>query len=294
MRVLVLGGAGFIGRHTVAALLARGHEVVIGSRYPERAARRLPPEAHRCERGAARFEQLLTAESWQPLLARVDVAVNCVGILRQRGAETYEKVHHRAPAALADACERSGVRRLLHISALGLEQQVTSRFLTSKRSGEAALRARTFECLIVRPSLLAGDDGYGSRWFRSVARWPIHFVPASSRGRIAPLDVDDLGLALALMCELNLSSAREIELGGPVEMTITEYLAQLRRQQCVTDTRAALVVRVPHWLARFGSHVCDVLHATPFSFGHLQLMQHDNVPRNNALPGLLHTAASRA
>ena len=88
MRVLVPGGAGFVGRHAVAALLGRRHEVIVGSRYPGRAARRLPVQAHRCERRTARFEQLLTADAWRPLLAGIDVVVNCVGILRQRGAET--------------------------------------------------------------------------------------------------------------------------------------------------------------------------------------------------------------
>jgi uncharacterized protein YbjT (DUF2867 family) len=286
MRVLVLGGAGFIGRHAVAALLARQHEVIIGSRYPERAARRLPVQAHRCERRRARFEQLLTADAWRPLLAGIDVVVNCVGILRQRGVDTYEKVHHLSPAALADACSMAGVRRLVHVSALGLDQRVTSGFLISKRHGEAALRARSFECVIVRPSLLNGADGYGARWFRQVARWPVHFIPASALGRIAPLDVDDLGIALVVLCEID-NPSREIELGGTALMSIREYLALLRVEQCGATVRPALTLAIPHWLARIGSHICDLLHVTPFSFGHLQLMQHDNVPRVNHLAQLL-------
>lgn len=91
MRVLVLGGAGFIARHAVVALLAHQHEVIIGSRYPERAAHRLPAQAHPCRRLTVRFEQLLMADAWLPLLTGVEVVVNCVGILRQRGTEPYEK-----------------------------------------------------------------------------------------------------------------------------------------------------------------------------------------------------------
>ncbi|MBA3253789.1 MAG: NAD(P)H-binding protein [Pseudomonadota bacterium] len=287
MRVLVLGGAGFIGRHAVAALLARGHEVVVGSRHPERAARRLPLQAHACERRTVRLEQLLTADLWRPRVAAFDVVLNCVGILRQRGAETYDRVHHLAPAALADACALAGVRRLVHVSALGLDERVTSGFLTSKRRGETALRARAFDCVIVRPSLLDGADGYGARWFRRVARWPVHFVPASARGRVAPLDVDDLGVALAVLCEVDHPPSREIELGGSAQMTIREYLARLRVEQRGVGVRPALTLAIPHWLARIGSHVCDLLHVTPFSFGHLQLMQRDNVPRVNRLPELL-------
>lgn len=244
-------------------------------------------QAHRCERVAVRFEQLLTADAWRPLLAGVDVVVNCVGILRQRGAETYERVHHLAPAALADACEVTNVRRLVHVSALGLDQHITSGFLTSKRRGKAALRARTYDCAIVRPSLLDGADGYGARWFRKVARWPIHFIPISARGRVAPLDVDDLENALAVLCEIDQLPSREVELDGAEQMTIREYLAHLRVEQCGANARPALAIDIPHWLARIGSHVCDLLHITPFSFGHLQLMQHDNVPCVNRLPELV-------
>ena len=293
MRVLVLGGAGFIGRHAVAALLERQHEVIIGSRHPERAVRRLPMQAHRCERRMVRLEKMLTADAWQSLLANIDVVLNCVGILRQRGSETYEKVHCIAPAALADACSVGGVRRLVHVSALGLDQQVTSGFLISKRHGEAALRARSFDTVIVRPSLLDGADGYGAHWFRRVARWPVHFIPSSARGRVAPLDVDDLGAALAVLCEIGRPPSHEIELGGAEQMTIRQYLARLRAQQCGVNATPATVIEVPHWIARIGSHVCDLLHVTPFSFGHLQLMQHDNVPGVNHLAQLLQLRKER-
>ena len=141
--------------------------------------------------------------------------------------------------------------------------------------------------MIVRPSLLDGADGYGARWFRQVARWPVHFIPASARGRVAPLDVDDLGIALAVLCQLDNLGSREVELGGAAQMTVREYLARLRVQQCGANARPALTITIPHWLARIGSHLCDLLHVTPFSFGHLQLMQHDNVPRLNRLPELL-------
>lgn len=287
MRILVLGGAGFIGRHTVSAMLRRAHEVVIGTREPQRAGRRLPVEAQSCERRAVRFEQLLAPGAWHALIADIDVVVNCVGILRPRGAETYEKVHHLAPAALAEACRKLGVRRLLHISALGLDSPVRSGFVNSKRRGETAVLARFSDCIVVRPSLLDGVDGFGARWLRRAARWPVHVVPASATGRIAPLHVKALAAALVYLCEVPGAAPTEVELGGPRSLTICAYLAALRSDELGLSTPQAAVIEVPHWLARLGSHVCDVLHVTPFSFGHLELMQHDNVPSNNALPSLL-------
>ena len=90
-----------------------------------------------------------------------------------------------------------------------------------------------------------------------------------------------------MLCEIDDLPLREIELGGATEMTIRAYMARLRGEQCGANVRPALTLAIPHWLARIGSHVCDLLHVTPFSFGHLQLMQHDNVPRVNYLPQIL-------
>jgi NADH dehydrogenase len=283
MTILVLGGAGFIGRHVAAALAARGHAVVIGTRRPHRAARRLPASLHHCERREAHLERLTSPEAWKPFLVGVDAVVNAVGILRERGAETYERVHHLAPAALAAACARRAIR-LIHISALGLHDGARSRFLRSKLAGERALGACGSNYSIVRPSLLDGEGGFGARWFRRMARWPVHFVPADARGRIAALDVRDLGEAVAVLCEKRTAPEwREVELGGGVLRTIGDYLAALRPP----DSGPAVRIAVPAWLARIVAHVCDLGHFSPFSFGHLELMRRDNVPRHDLLPALL-------
>lgn len=292
--VLVLGGAGFIGRYTVAALVAQGLPTEIGSRHPERITDRLPETARKHPRRQARFEQLLAPEDWHDLLTGIDVVVNCVGILRRRGHETYDRVHHLAPAALAEACRRAGIR-LVHVSALGLQAPVRSGFLRSKRDGEAALKRSGADCCIVRPSLLdAPCGGYGALWLRRIARWPVHALPADATGRIAALDVRDLGEALAHLAQKpHLAESAvpvEYELGGDEAMPLRDYLASLRRLH--TD-RPAMALAVPGWLARVGSHVCDLLHVTPFSFGHWELLRRDNCPRTNALPALLGRAPRR-
>ena len=126
--VLVLGGSGFIGRHAVTALLVRGAQVIIGSRQPGRIDRKLPEGALTCLRRQARLEELQTPDDWAAALEGIDAVVNCVGILRQRGRETYQRVHHHAPAALAEACRQRQLR-LIHVSALGLNHPARSRFL---------------------------------------------------------------------------------------------------------------------------------------------------------------------
>lgn len=290
IKVLVLGGSGFIGRHAVASLIAKGAVVVIGSRRPAQIQPRLPQVALGAARRLVRFEEHTQAQHWYPAIHDVDVVLNCVGILRQRGRATYQRVHHDAPAALAQAC-REHMKRFIHLSALGLHGAARSRFLTSKLAGETAIRASGADWAIVRPSLLDGDGGFGAWWLRSVARLPLFVVPADARGRIAALHVVELGEALANLCVDTpaqppdaAATTREYDLGGPQEMTLRDYIRALRRAH---TQRQAWCIPVPGWLARLVAHVCDVLHATPFSFGHWELLRHDNVPAHNRLPELL-------
>lgn len=274
MRVLVLGGTGFLGRHVVAALEDRGHEASVGSRFEARTGMARPV---RC----IRFERCSQPADFEACLEGMDAVVNCVGILRERGRETYERVHVQAPAALAAACARRGLR-LVHVSALGLDGSARSGFIRSKLDGERALLASGAACSIVRPSLLEGDGGFGARWIRTVARWPVHVVPADATGRIAALDVRDAGFAIARLVELPAHEWREVSLGGMERRTMAGHLAALRG-----DGPAAAIVRVPALVARAVAHACDLFHVSPFSFGHLELLRHDNVPRPNLLPALL-------
>lgn len=277
--VLVPGGTGFIGRHVVAALRQRGCRVVVGSRAPLRHRPRHAADDWR----ELHMERLQDAVDWLPLLDGCDAVVNCVGILRPRGGETYERVHHVAPAALADACATRGLR-LVHVSALGLDAPVRSGFLRSKRAGERALRDSDADWHIVRPSLLDGDGGFGARWIRRVACWPLQPLPRGAIGKLAVLDVRDLGEAIANLVLDPAPARREHELGGPHARTLAQHFDALRALHALPPARH---IRVPDIATRLLAHACDLLHATPLSFGHWELLRRDNAPRVNHLPQLL-------
>ena len=288
VKVLVLGGSGFVGRHAVSALIDEGAEVIVGTRNPSRMSGRLPASAAHCERREIRLETLTDVDRWPDLIDDVDTVLNCVGILRQRGRSTYDRVHHRAPEALAATCAALG-RRLVHVSALGLSTAAKSRFLTSKIAGEERIRWSGADWIIVRPSLIDGEGGFGARWLRGVSRLPVYAVPMDAGGRIAALDAHDLGEALARLCldgavSLDLGRSRIFELAGPTALIFRDYIAGLRRNY--TDA-PSLPVPVPGFVARLFAHLCDVLHVTPFSFGHWELLRRDNVADPNRLPELL-------
>ena len=250
----------------------------------------MPPETGHCAWCRVHLERMTKPGDWDAALEGIDAVVNCVGILRPRPRESYDQVHHRAPAALAAACGRLGAKRLIHVSALGLHDDARSGFIRSKLAGERALSGAA-HVVIVRPSLLDGEGGFGARWIRRVASWPVHFVPDEARGRIAVIDVHDAAAAIAILCEPQRTPDwRVVELGGGDAWSMGEYLAATRAAMGLPPAKQ---VRVPAWCARLTSRLCDLLHWTPFSFGHLELLRSDNLPNPNRAPVLLGRAPAR-
>ena len=272
--VLVIGGHGFIGRHIVEFLRTTGAKVIIGTRTPRSG------QIGSAEQRKIQLHKIRYIEEWDALLSNVDVVVNTVGILRPRSGESYEQVHHHAVASLAQACAVKKIR-LVHLSALGFNPALNSQFLPSKQRGEQAIRAAQGDWLIVRPSLVDGAGGYGASWFRRVANWPVHLVPASSVGLLTPIDAKDLGEAVSNLALSNDSTQEVYELGGSQSFGLFEYLALL------SGDTSRLRIKVPALIARVASHVCDLTHLTPFSYGHYELLKYDNCPSRNRLKEVL-------
>src|SRR5215218_9992196 len=114
MRVLLTGATGFIGSALLTRMQTEGHEVWAVTRRVGPAARRLAP-ARWVELDVARAT---SPEAWRPHLQGVDAVVNCVGALQDGGSDSTWGAHVAGPAALFAACERVGVRRVIHFSAM--------------------------------------------------------------------------------------------------------------------------------------------------------------------------------
>ena len=135
MHILITGADGFIGNALAQALLARGHRLTLAVRDPQHAAARFPGQRVL----AADFAIDHSPGAWRSRLDGVDAVVNTVGIFREQGAQTFEAIHVRAPAALFEACVDAGVRRVVQISALGAAADAPTEFLRSKHAADTAL-----------------------------------------------------------------------------------------------------------------------------------------------------------
>jgi len=162
----------------------------------------------------------------------VDVVVNAVGILRERSTQTFEALHETGPRTLFDACVAAGVRRVVHVSALGAGAGATSRYHLSKRAGDDALRALAIEGIVVQPSLVFGADGASARLFlAALATLPVLPLPAGGLQLVQPIHVDDLTAALVRLVLDGLPAMTEdrtVALAGPAPVTLARCLQALR------------------------------------------------------------------
>ena len=277
MRILVTGANGFIGGHVVSALLAAGHAVTGCVRDPEAWRRRWPG----CAALACDFNRDTAPDSWRARLEGIDAVVNAAGILSERGGQSHVKVHIEAPAALFEACRRAGVRRVIHISALGADEAAGTDYARSKHDAEEALAATDLEWIILRPSLVYGGAAYGgTALMRGLAALP-GIVPLVGGGvqAFCPLHMDDLTRAICRFLEPGAPARLRLDAAGPEATTLREILLGLRGWLGLPPAR---VVAVPVGLVRFGCRIGDALGWATVNGTALRMLQYGNVADGRA------------
>jgi NADH dehydrogenase len=279
-RVLVLGGTGFVGRHVCEKLQREGWSITVPTRRTLNASavQHLPSlrvvEAN--VHDGAVLAQLLVGH---------DAVVNLVAILH--GSEAaFDRTHVVLPATLARACEVSGVRRLVHVSALGAALDGPSKYQRSKARGEEVLRAASLDLSILRPSVIFGaGDQFLNLFAKLQSVFPVMPLAGAS-ARFQPVwveDVADAVLACLRDSGLPLSSiGQTFECAGPDVLT----LADLVRLAGRLGSQQRLVIPLPAAVGRLQAMAMELMPGEPLmSRDNLDSMAVDNVATGQ-WPGL--------
>ncbi len=256
--VLVVGGSGFIGRHVCAALAAESIDVTVPSRRRERAKHLiLLPTVDVVE------ADVLAPGVLDRLVAGHQAVINLVGILYsrrgrrdERGPNDYgpdfARLHVELPQAIVAACRANGVKRILHVSALGVSPGAPSEYLRSKAIGEQALLAADdLHVTVFRPSVVFGP---GDRFLNNFALFarllPVFAVPCPN-ARFQPVYVGDVAHAMLRALDDTLAHGKAYELCGPRQYSLKElvdYVCQLTGHRRIVF---GLSDRLSYWQAAF-------------------------------------------
>ncbi|MDA8390809.1 MAG: complex I NDUFA9 subunit family protein [Gammaproteobacteria bacterium] len=268
-RILILGGAGFVGRALIVRLHAAGYRLRVATRHPERHRDLLVLPQLELWAGDVHDDTGLRAA-----LAGCQAVVNLVGILNESRRGDFGRVHEALPAR----CARLGAPRIVHISALGADPAADSRYLASKGRGEISLRAAAPAAILLRPSLIYGRRDHFVCRFRKLSRWlPLLLLPVPT-ARLAPVAVTDVAAAIEQALTDPHCDGQTYALCGPRSFS---FLALVRL--IVGNPRRVWPLPAP--LGALLGRLGDVFSGQPFSSEQLRMLAAGSVC-TGAEPGL--------
>jgi NADH dehydrogenase len=266
-RVTVFGGGGFLGRYLVQELLRAGARVRVAERNP-RDTIHLKPLAGLGQAQAVAAD-ITKPETVAAAVQGADVVINLVGILKGR----FDAVHVAGARTVAEAAAKAGVKRLVHLSAIGADPHAASAYARSKGEGEQAVRAAFPGAVIVRPSILFGpEDQFVNRFAGLIALAPVLPV-IRPNVRFQPAWVVDVARAIAAAALSDEYAGQTFELGGPQQLSMIELQRWIGQAIGRTPPLLPLPDGIAAGLARFGGW----LPGAPITQDQWLMLQHDNV-----------------
>jgi uncharacterized protein YbjT (DUF2867 family) len=241
--VTVFGGSGFLGRHVVRALVKRDYRVRVAVRRPELAGHLQPlgkvGQIHAVQ------ANLRYPASIKAAIRDASIVVNLVGILTESGKQSFDAVQAQGAAAIAQAAAEVGAR-MVHVSAIGADENSESGYARAKAAGEQAVRAAVPAATILRPSVVFGPEDQFTNRFASLARIAPVLPLFGADTKMQPVYVGDVATAVADAVDGKTKAGATYELGGPEVLTMREIVEII----LATIERKRTLLPVPFGIAK--------------------------------------------
>ena len=266
--ILVTGATGFLGGHLVPRLVGAGHKV--------RCLVRPRSDTSRFAGAPVEFAHgdIADQQSVERAAAGAQTLIHLVGIIRERGEVTFERLHTEATRNVVQASRVQSVKRFIYVSAVGAAEDAASRYHQTKWHAEQEVRKSGLQYLILRPSIICGQgDGFVSLLVQMLSKQPVFPILGSGEYRLQPVWVSDLhACILKALADADVWN-RTYEIGGPQALTFNEMVEQIME---VSGIRRR-TVHMPLWLMRPLVAALQHLPGFPLTSEQLLMMQQENV-----------------
>ncbi len=271
MLITIFGASGFLGRHVVRALAPHGYRIRAAVRRPDLVGHLQP--LGRVGQIHAVQANLRHPASIEAAVRDSAVVINLVGILFERGRQSFDAIHREGAEAVARAAAAEGAR-MIHVSAIGADEAATARYARTKGLAEKAVLAAIPEAVIMRPSIIFGPDDAFFNKFASMARLaPALPLVGGGKTRFQPVFGGDVGQAIRKAVAGETKGGTIYELGGPEVYTFKELMQFVLQ----TIDRRRLLLPIPFWGAKLLGQVMQFLPAPPLTPDQVELLKQDNV-----------------
>jgi NADH dehydrogenase len=269
--ITVFGGSGFLGRHVVRALCKQGYRIRVAVRRPELAGHLQP--LGRVGQIHAVQANLRYPASIEAAARDADVLINLVGILFERGRQRFEAVHTFGAEAVALAASAFGAR-LVHVSAIGADEDSPSLYGRTKAQGEKLVLAAMPNATVFRPSIVFGpEDDFFNRFAAMARLSPALPLVGGGHTRFQPVFAGDVGAAVVAALDGRARPGTIYELGGPEALSFKELMQYV----LATIERRRLLLSLPFGLAKFQAYFLQHLPKPLLTPDQVELLKRDNV-----------------
>ena len=249
--VTIFGGSGFVGRYIVRRMAKEGWRVRVAVRRPNEAI------FVKTYGDVGQIEPLLAnirdEASTRAAIIGSDAVVNCVGILNETSRQKFNTVQTEGAGRIARIAAECGVTNFVHFSAIGADSNSESNYSKSKAEGESLVRAAFKSAIILRPSIVFGNEDQFFNRFATMAKLSPIVPLVGSETKFQPVYVDDLAAAAVKAITENVKPGI-YELGGPEVATFKELIVKLMG----IIRRKRLIVNVPFFAALIQAYAFDM------------------------------------
>lgn len=277
--ILITGGTGFVGRNLIRELQKDSWEMRCLVRDPDRASGLKRYGCQLVRGDVTDMSSVLNAVS-----AEIKAVIHLVGILVETKGVTFKRIHVEGTRNVLEACRWKGVKRYLHISALGTRPKARSAYHRTKWEAEELIRASGLDYTIFRPSVIFGaQDRFTNLLARAMRFPPVVLIPGDGKNRMQPVFVKDVTAALSRSLKDRVFEKKVFEIAGPQDYTFDGIIDKIGE----VLGRKRLKIHIPMSLMRANALFVETLLSNPpITRDALLMLEEDNITKENALPGV--------
>ena len=217
---------------------------------------------------------IFNLEDVKQVLKDCDFVINLVGILYETRKQKFDQVHSQFPHLLSNLCSEVGIKKLVHISALGVKERHTSLYMQSKLQGEKNIQNNFKPSVILRPSVVFGPEDKFFNTFASIAQFsPGLPLVGGGKTKFAPIYAGDVAKAIVKALELNNSGPKIYELGGPENYSFKELMEILLTE----IKKKRFLIPIPFVAAKFQSYFLQMMPNPLLTPDQVELLKHNNI-----------------